>query len=165
MPTQRALARPIPRNQPSAPPMRTQAQRLAGHLPPKRKAKERLQGEFVEPEAEPQKLSTHTKAKVQAIEEKERSRKLDLAKIRDQKEHERQSRLRLSHSLEGLRPKTSNRGKQPAGVATPTLFDIVSAVFSLATIHDLFFPLRKRHMNPRPRLFPRECRMTWRLSF
>ena len=45
--------------------------------------------------------------------------------MREKKEQERQSRIRLGKRLEALRPATSVAGKLPAAEATPTIFDIV----------------------------------------
>ena len=47
-------------------------------------------------------------------------------KLREQKENERQSRIRLGKRLDALRPTTSVKGKQPAAEETSTVFDIVS---------------------------------------
>ena len=46
-------------------------------------------------------------------------------KLRQQKETERQSRIRLGKRLDALRPTTSVKGKQPAAEETATVFDIV----------------------------------------
>ena len=47
-------------------------------------------------------------------------------KLREQKENERQSRIRLGKRLDALRPTTSVKGKQPAAEETSTVFDVVS---------------------------------------
>ncbi|CAH1795909.1 unnamed protein product [Owenia fusiformis] len=57
--------------------------------------------------------------------EREKKRRFEIAqKLRAERDHERQSRMRLSKRLEALRPSTSVRGKQPSGEATPTLFNV-----------------------------------------
>ncbi|XP_064651155.1 dynein axonemal assembly factor 8-like [Lineus longissimus] len=56
--------------------------------------------------------------------EREKERRLEVAKkLRDQREAERQSRIRLGKRLEALRPTTSVSGKRPSAEATPTVFD------------------------------------------
>ncbi len=47
-------------------------------------------------------------------------------KLREQRESERQSRIRLGQRLDALRPTTSTNGKSMAAEATPTIFDIVN---------------------------------------
>ena len=55
-------------------------------------------------------------------------------KIREQKESERQARLRLSKRLEALRPSAAVSGKQDNAEATPVVFDIVSSSTHLSLI-------------------------------
>lgn len=47
-------------------------------------------------------------------------------KLREEREAERQSRIRLAKRLEVLRPTASVSGKQDCAETTPVLFDIVS---------------------------------------
>ena len=57
----------------------------------------------------------------------EKERKLAAAKkLREQREQEKASRLRLQKRLEAHRPETSASGKHPAAQATDVLFDFVS---------------------------------------
>lgn len=52
--------------------------------------------------------------------------KLSFRKLREQREAERQGRLRLGRQLEALRPKVSVKGRQSCAESTPTVFDVVS---------------------------------------
>ena len=57
----------------------------------------------------------------------EKERKLAAAKkLREQREQEKASRLRLQKRVEAHRPETSASGKHPAAHATDVLFDFVS---------------------------------------
>ena len=49
-----------------------------------------------------------------------------IRKQREEREAERQSRLRLAKRLEVLRPTASVSGKQDCAETTPVMFDIVS---------------------------------------
>lgn len=50
-----------------------------------------------------------------------------IRKQREEREAERQSRLRLAKRLEVLRPTASVSGKQDCAETTPVMFDIVSS--------------------------------------
>lgn len=52
-------------------------------------------------------------------------------KQREEREAERQSRLRLAKRLEVLRPTASVSGKQDCAETTPVMFDLVSNRFSI----------------------------------
>lgn len=46
-------------------------------------------------------------------------------KLREQRESERQAKIRLQKRLDALRPSASVSGRQDPAEATPTIFDLV----------------------------------------
>lgn len=102
-----------------------------------------------------------------------------IRKQREEREAERQSRLRLAKRLEVLRPTASVSGKQDCAETTPVMFDIVSLFsfygqmevgdiltkhlkdFSFNHLHEYCIPTNRKHlMNPLHRLFPHSFPLT-----
>lgn len=64
-----------------------------------------------------------TQTQQQPVEEKDQKHEL-IKKLREQREHERQTKLRLQKRLDALRPSASVSGKQDPAENTPTVYDL-----------------------------------------